>query len=216
MLLSPRVQGTISNVKPSLSKFLSISRYLTLARRDRSTHGIAASELNSRIFFFLLATRARVARGSVSEKKWEEKCSDGLACVSSRDADRLLWSAGDVHHSGDARIPRRRFTPPSTVIPLRKRLSSALIRSISLAPRLLSALGLNCASGKVFPSPPSAPSPVSRVLRNFFSLSRENLFVNTIDRLDALRHSRRPRGCVLIAKKALSRPRESLLHRDGN
>lgn len=42
------------------------------------------------------------------------------------------------------------------VVPLRKRLSSALIRSISLAPTSLAAPGLNCASGKVFPplSPP--------------------------------------------------------------
>lgn len=84
-----------------------------------------------------------------------------------RDADRLLRSATTFTRmrAGERRIPRRRFTlrrrHPTSKTPLFRIDPFNLARPSSS----FTALGLNCASGKVFPLPFFAP------FRGFFVIS---------------------------------------------
>jgi len=125
---------------------------------------------------FLIVTWVRIVRDILKGKKIWKKNTARIFYAYRHAILRRWWviiECHDVHQNATwsgTRISRHRFILyVAVIVPLWKRLSSALIRSISLAPTSLAAHGLNCTSGKVSSLRPS----VSRVLRNFFSLSHK-------------------------------------------
>ena len=138
------------------------------------------------------------------KKKFKGKYSEDLLCVSSRDFTTLMGYYRVPRRSPECDLVNADFASPlyvAVVVPLWKRLSSALIRSVSLAPTSLAALGLNCASGKVFPlfvSPFRGFSVIS-----FRSLAREEPFrkhdrpASSYMHSYMLCHSWRLQGCVI-------------------
>jgi len=152
--------------------------------------------------------------------KMKEKSSEGLACVLSRDSTMLIGYYRAPRRSPECDLVNEDCASSLYTMSPSSHFENASLPHWSvqsLTPSSL-ALGLNCASGKVFSFP---SSPISRVLRNFFSLSRKNLFVNTIDpRLTVctpsfLASSRLRINCLLKSCVALALV-EKLIHKGIN